>query len=140
MQILVMYLLLAVVGCIAVAGIIMNFGLEKKVDSISKTIKGLVTTKEDKIVSKPLNITEDKLNSVLEGLEFYKNQSEKWHSESVFWKRAYDKECESLNELEIRFKKVEKEVSSLRYIVDKMDGREIVRDDNYNITQIRLVK
>lgn len=140
MEFLVMYLLLAVIGSIATVSIVLSFGLEKKVDSITKSIRGVINAKEIQAINMPLNDNDTKLNSVLEGLEFYKKQSERWHSESVFWKNAYDKECESLHNLEVRFKKVEKEVSSLRYIVNKMDGKEIVRDDRQNITSIRLVK
>jgi len=108
---------------------------------VSRNIRNFTQlNQEERPRSKKNAINDETLNNVLEGLEFYRNESEKWHKESIFWKSAYDKERENLDNLELRFREVEREVSNLKYIVNKMDGREIVRDENQNITGIRRVK
>lgn len=110
--------------------------------SVKKRIGGNVEEKEmsisERLLDEPvINLLRTDLRKALDGMNMYQRESEKWL-------QAYRDELFAHNETRLEFnnrlRKVEGEVKTLRTIVDKMDGKQIVRDDNNNITNIRLVK
>lgn len=74
------------------------------------------------------------LREAIDGLNFYRQESEKWY-------RRYEREAIEHANTQMAFnerlRSVELEMRNLRYIVTKMDGKQIVRDENDNIVEIK---
>lgn len=91
----------------------------------------------NKKVNATVQATTNQLSTSIEeidkGLNYYKKESELWYSRYV-----EDVNKRVVIERELMY--IKKEVKTLRYIVDKMDGRVIDRDNSYNIKSIKIVK
>lgn len=110
--------------------------------SVKKRVGDKVEDKEmtisERLLGDPvIDLLRTDLRKAIDGMNMYQRESEKWL-------QAYRDELFAHNETRLEFntrlRKVEGEVKTLRVIVDKMDGKQLIRDDNNNITNIRLVR
>lgn len=78
--------------------------------------------------------------SVSQKLEKNSNTIKNLQQQTFQWMSRYEKEKkehqETIQMFINRFEKMETRMKNLEYIVDKMDGREIVRDENFNIKKV----
>ena len=129
MEILLSVVVITILG-IGLTAFILTKVINKKLNS---SVQKLVSQNNSTVQNTTISNIKKELDSVVKGLEFYKEESRHWYQE-------YKKEIAQRQNLQEEIITIKREVSTLRYIIDKMDGKVIVRDDKSNITHIRAVK
>lgn len=129
METIISFLALTVLG-IGVAVFILTKIVNSK---FNNSVQKLVSQNNSTVQNSTINNIKTELESVVKGLEFYKEESRHWYQE-------YKKEIKERQNLQEEIITIKREVSTLRYIVDKMDGKVIVRDEHLKIKHIRAVK
>lgn len=132
MESLLVFLGLGGVLIVAIIAIVVAFGNKK---ALKETEKRSAKQVADRVWENPVmeELRKD-LRTAIDGLNYYQNETEKWY-------RRYESEVIAHANTQIQFndrlRKVELEMKSLRTIVTKMDGKQIVRDEVGKIVDIK---
>lgn len=124
--------LVIAVCVISLVSLVVSVKTSKTVSSEAHVAKERIAARliEDPII----NNMRKELVVALDGLTFYKQESTEWHNRY----RAEQMEHQRTKiEFTNRIKGMETKINTLEYIVEKMDGKTIVRDENQ---RIKLVK